>query len=79
MTTHTDLSRDMGRVEGKQDAMGARLDKIEELLERIDARLAKLEAAEHQRKGAVAALMLFAGFIGGLVAKFGAAVFGGHS
>lgn len=79
MTTHTDLSRDMGRVEGKQDAMGARLDKIEDLLERIDSRLARLEAAENKRKGAVGALMLFAGFIGGLVAKFGALIFGGHS
>jgi hypothetical protein len=78
MTTHTDLSRDMGRLEGKQDAMGARLDKIEDLLERIDGRLARLEAAENKRKGAVGALMLFAGFIGGLVAKFGAIVFGGH-
>lgn len=78
MTTHTDLSRDMGRVEGKQDAMGARLDKIEDLLERIDSRLARLEAAENKRKGAVGALMLFAGFIGGLVAKFGALIFGGH-
>jgi len=75
---HTDLSRDMGRVEGKQDAMGARLDKIEDLLERIDSRLARLEASENKRKGAVGALMLFAGFVGGLVAKFGALIFGGH-
>jgi len=78
MTTHTDLSRDMGRVEGKQDAMGARLDKIEDLLERIDSRLARLEAAENKRKGAVAMLVAFGGVIGGLVVKFGALVFGGQ-
>lgn len=77
---HAELQRDFGRMEGKQDAMGTRLDKIEELLERIDARLAKLEAKENQRKGAVAALMVFSGAVGGLVAKFGAFIFGGpHS
>ncbi len=42
--------------------------------ERLDA----LEAKENQRKGALAALMVFSGFVGGLIAKFGAAIFGGH-
>jgi hypothetical protein len=49
-------------------------DGFEDVGKRIDA----LEAKEDQRKGAVTALMVFSGFIGGLIAKFGAAIFGGH-
>ena len=32
-TTHDDMHRDMGRMEGKQDAMGARLDRLEKIIE----------------------------------------------
>lgn len=78
--THADLHRDFGRMEGKQDEMGARLDRLEKLIEagfeKMDERLARLEAKENQRKGAIAALMVFSGFIGGLVVKFGAFIFG---
>ena len=54
--THGDIQRDLGRMEGKTDAMGARLDRLEKAVadgfDRIDARLAKIEAAESQRSGA---------------------------
>jgi hypothetical protein len=79
---HTDLSRDMGRVEASLEALekvvlqGFEDIKIE--LRVIKADVEALKAAENKRKGAVGALMLFAGFIGGLVAKFGAFIFGGH-
>ena len=76
--SHTDLYQGLGRLEGATAAMGDRLDKIEDVLERIDARLANLEAKEDQRKGAVAMFVALGGIIGGLVVKFGALIFGGH-
>ena len=77
---HADLYQGLGRLEGATTAMGARLDKIEDVLERIDKRLANLEAKEDQRKGAVATLVAIGGVIGGLVVKFGTMLFGGgHS
>ena len=75
---HSDLYQGLGRLEGATQAMENRLDKIEEVLERIDKRLAGLEAKENQRRGALAALMVFSGAVGGLIAKFGALIFGGH-
>jgi septal ring factor EnvC (AmiA/AmiB activator) len=74
---HTDLYQGLGRLEGATQSMGARLDKIEDVLERIDQRLANLEGKENQRRGALAMLMVFSGAIGGLIAKFGTLLFGG--
>jgi len=82
MTAHTDLSRDMGRVEASLEALEGIVKQgfqdIKDELKVIKTDVEALEASENKRKGAVGALMLFAGFIGGLVAKFGAFVFGGH-
>lgn len=72
----TDLNRALGRVEGDIGAMKESVDRIEALVRDMDKRLAQLEAKENQRKGAIVALMGFSGFIGGLVAKFGALIFG---
>lgn len=49
--THNDLHRDLGRMEGRLDAMEDRLSKIETLAERIDERLARIEARESERRG----------------------------
>jgi septal ring factor EnvC (AmiA/AmiB activator) len=76
--SHTDLYQGLGRLEGATTAMEARLDRIEDVLERIDKRLAKIEAKEDQRKGAVATLVAIGGVIGGLIVKFSAFLFGGH-
>lgn len=77
---HSDLSRALGRVEGDIAAVKDGFDRLETAVRegfgKVDERLAKLEAKENQRKGAVAALMVFSGFIGGLVVKFGAFIFG---
>jgi septal ring factor EnvC (AmiA/AmiB activator) len=77
---HSDLYTGLGEIRGTITGMDQRLNKIEQVLERIDDRLSAMEAKENQRKGVIATLMVFSGFIGGLVAKFGAFIFGGgHS
>lgn len=56
MTSHDDLHRDLGRMEGKADAMGERLDKLEKMVsdgfQKLDERLARIESRESERKGA---------------------------
>lgn len=68
-TTNGDLHRDMGRMEGKQDAMGDRLDRLEKLVsegfERMDERLARIEAADSSRKGVIGVIHWIAGLLGG--------------
>lgn len=68
---HSELQRDMGRVEGKQDAMGARLDRLEKIIEdgfrEIRKDIADLKLAESQRKGALAVLVAVGGVIGGAI------------
>ncbi len=63
-----DLHRDLGRMEGKNDAMGERMDRLErtvvEAFEKIDVRLARIEAAESQRKGAMGILGIVCGTVG---------------
>lgn len=80
---HSDLSRALGRVEGDISAVKDGFDRLETAVRegfgKVDERLAKLEAKENQRKGVIATLMVMSGAIGGLVAKFGAFLFGGHS
>lgn len=63
-TTHTDLHRDLGRVEGSIAAMESRFQRVEEIVERIDARLARIEATENQRKGAWWAIVTTSATIG---------------
>lgn len=68
MPTHDDLHRDIGRMEGRLDAMEDRLGKMEAVLERIDGRLAKIEGRESERKGAFALGHWLVGAVSGLVA-----------
>lgn len=77
---HTDLYTGLGELRGTMSGMDQRLTKIEQVLERIDDRLSAMEAKENQRKGVIVTLMAVSGFIGGIVAKFGAFILGGgHS
>lgn len=61
--THDDLQRSLGRVEGSQSQLEARMDRFEKLvsdgfdklegsLSAIDKRLAAIESKETERKGA---------------------------
>ena len=56
MTTHDDLHRDLGRMEGAFGAMEDRLDKLEKMMsdgfQKLDERLARIESRESERKGA---------------------------
>lgn len=56
MTTHDDLHRDLGRMEGAFGAMEDRLDKLEKMVsdgfQKLDERLARIEERESERKGA---------------------------
>ena len=58
--SHGDIQRDLGRMEGKSDAMGARLDRLEKIIEdgfaEVRREIGELKAAESQRKGALATL-----------------------
>ena len=79
---HTDLSRDMGRVEASLEALEKAMmqgfQDIKDELKVIKTDVEALKQAENKRKGALGALMVFSGFVGGLIAKFGALIFGGH-
>ena len=78
---HTDLSRDMGRVEASLEALEGIVkqgfQEIKDELRVIKSDVEVLKAAENKRKGAVAMLVALGGVIGGLVVKFGAFIFGG--
>ena len=64
-TTNSDLDRDIGRMEGRLQALEDRLQKVEALLvridDRIDDRLAKIESQETERKGGWKALVFVSG------------------
>ena len=75
---HSDLQRSLGRVEGNQSAMEARMDrfeslvkdgfgKVEDALGAIDKRLAQIEQRESERKGAWKTLVAIAAAVSGLV------------
>lgn len=70
--THGEIQRDMGRMEGKQDAMGARLDRLEKMIEEGFSELrndiADLKSAESKRSGAFAIGHWIVGIIGAGVA-----------
>jgi|GEM_PF-1219092 len=69
--THGDIQRDLGRMEGKSDAMGARLDRLEKIIEdgfaEVRSDIAELKAAENQRRGALAILAAAAGLVGSVI------------
>jgi len=68
VTSHEDLHRDIGRMEGRLDAMEDRLGQMAATLERIDGRLAKIEARESERRGAWVVLVALGSLLSGLVA-----------
>lgn len=67
--THGEIQRDLGRMEGKADAMGARLDRLEKIVtdgfDKIDERLARIEKTESERKGAWKVIVTVAGGVAG--------------
>jgi hypothetical protein len=69
--THGDIQRDLGRMEGKSDAMGARLDRLEKIIEdgfrELREDIADLKQAESQRKGALAVIVSVGGAVGGMI------------
>ena len=66
--THDDIQRDIGRLEGKQDAMGQRLDRLEQMISEgfteIRREIGELKTAENRRSGAFALGQWLAGLIG---------------
>lgn len=69
MTSHDDLNRALGVVEGELRGMSNRMDNIEALLERIDQRLSAIEKAEAERKGAQKFAVWLAGALGGFISS----------
>lgn len=77
--SHDDLQRSMGRVEGNQSQLEARMDRFEKLvtdgfeklegsLSAIDTRLAAIERKETERKGAWKVIVAVAGGVSAVVA-----------
>jgi len=70
--THGDIQRDLGRMEGKSDAMVGRLDRLEKIIEdgfrELREDIAELKTAESQRKGVLATLVTVGGAIGAAIA-----------
>ena len=77
--SHSDLQRDVGRVEGTLSAVEKRMDrlestvtegfeKVEQGLSKIDRRLASIEAKEAERKGAWKVIAIIAGSVSAFVA-----------
>lgn len=78
--THTELQRDVGRVEGTLAAVEKRMDKlettvtegfekVEQGLGKIDRRLAAIEAREAERKGAWKVVSAIAAAVAAVVAS----------
>ena len=78
--SHSDIQRDLGRVEGKFDAMEKRMDhlektvtsgfeKVEQGLSKIDQRLAKIEAERAEQKGAWKVIATVAAGVSAFVAS----------
>ena len=77
--THDDLQRSLGRVEGNQSQLEARMDRFERLvsdgfeklegsLSAIETRLAAIERKETERKGAWEVIVAVAGGVSAIVA-----------
>lgn len=62
--THNDLHRDIGRMEGRFDAVEDRLSKLENSVEQIREGVEFLKTKESERKGIWWALAMFAGSVG---------------
>lgn len=78
-TSHEDIQRSLGRVEGNQSQLEARMDRFEKLvtdgfekvdgsLTAIDKRLAAMESKETERKGAWKVIVTVAGAVSAAVA-----------
>jgi hypothetical protein len=66
---HTDLYQGLGEVKAGQTMLERRMDRLEELVtsrfDKLDDRLAKMEAAENKRGGATSLALWLAGGAGG--------------
>lgn len=78
-TSQDDLQRGLGRVEGNQGAMEARMDRFEKLvsdgfekvegsLDKISSRLGQIEDRESERKGAWRVMAFVASLVSSIVA-----------
>ena len=76
--THLDLQRDLGRMEATADAMGARLDRIERLIEEgfkeLREEIGTLKARDAERGALEKAAAWIAGIVGALLATVGTAL-----
>lgn len=92
MTTHEDLHRDIGRMEGGLNAVKDRMDRLERTVDEgfekleslisdmradINTRLVPLETAESQRKGAIAAIIGVASLLSGALGALISNLIGG--
>jgi hypothetical protein len=72
MTTHDDLNRDLGRMEGTLHGMGDRLGKLEKIVsdgfDKLNQRLDVIEKRESERKGGFRVAHWIYGAATGLVA-----------
>lgn len=73
--THGDIQRDLGRMEGKSDAMGARLDRLEKIIEdgfaEVRREIADLKADRSERKGATSLITSLIAIASALAAVLG--------
>ena len=74
MSNIDDMSLLVGRLEAGLDSLNKNLEKVVEKVDSIDGRLAHLERAELERRGATKALIFFAGVVGAVITKIGAIV-----
>lgn len=76
--THSDLQRDLGRMEATTEAMESRLDRIERLLEEgfkeLREEIASLKTREAERSALEKAAVWLAGIIGAVLATVGTVV-----
>jgi tetrahydromethanopterin S-methyltransferase subunit G len=72
MTTHDDLNRDLGRMEGTLVGLGGRMDKLEQMVSdgfsKLNERLDVIERRESERKGGFRVAHWIYGAATGLIA-----------
>lgn len=79
MTTHVDLSRSLGKLEGEYSGMQNRMEKLESVVEKgfsdiqkgldkINSRLDQIDANDNERKGAWKVIATVSGIVSAVVA-----------
>ena len=72
----TDLSRDIGKLEGRQESTEARLDRIETKIDSLGDKVDRLNRSDSYGRGAIAVLVTIAGMIGAGLVEGARALFG---